>query len=254
MTSKLESELVEASGFKPPKGGYDDRQDHLAALAKLANKLDDKAFDELTDDAANWVTAAIHSIRDKEEIEDFADAEPEDESADEEASEDPAEDGDEEADDGAEPGSDETDPEADAEAESNNEAEEAAEEARAVKRKDGKRAGSAGKAKAAKSTKGNKPAAEPEEAPKKKERITIDRYDNIDGTKDRFGLIIGTKTWEAVQMYEKGCTTAEIKEKLGGRYYNILKILEERGHRVERFPGGKFKVTHADDRKRKGKE
>ena len=73
MTSKLETELVKATGFKPPKGGYGHRQDHLAALARRANDknvLDDDAFDELTDDAANWVTAAIHSIRDKELIED----------------------------------------------------------------------------------------------------------------------------------------------------------------------------------------
>lgn len=254
MTSKLETELVKATGFKPPKGGYDDRQDHLAALARKANDknvLDDDAFDELTDDAANWVTAAIHSIRDKEEIKDFDDAEPEDESTDETDTEDSAEDGSEEADDGAEPGGDETDPEADAEAESENEAEEAAADAKARKAPKAKAVGS----KSARSTKpASRQKAEPEEAPKKKERITTTRYDNIDGSKDKFGLVIGTKTWEAVQMYEKGTTTAEIKEKLGGRYYNILKILEERGHRVERFPGGKFKVTHSTDRKRKVKE
>jgi hypothetical protein len=231
VTSKLETELVKASGFKPPKGGYKERQDHLAALARLANKLTDKQFDELSDDAANWVTATIHSIRDQEEIKDFDDADEETESADEAD------------DDGAG-----TDHEDDAEAESENEAKEATQDKKASRTK----------AVASKSAKSAKPSpkqrAEPEEAPKKKERITTTRYDNIDGSKDKFGLVIGTKTWEAVQMYEKGCTTAEIKDKLGGRYYNILKILEKRGHRVERFPGGKFKVTHAEDRKRKAKE
>jgi len=79
-------------------------------------------------------------------------------------------------------------------------------------------------------------------------------YTEIPGTKDRYGLYIGTKTHDAVMMYEKGCTTAELRDKLDGRFYNILRILEGKGHHVERFPGGIFKITHKEDLAKKGKK
>lgn len=240
----LEQELTKAAKYKPVS--QHDRQDHLAALARAANKLTDDQFDKLSDKAANWVSAAIKALNAKDEIEDFEDAEPADENPGEEGNEASAEDSSEEASDGTKPGSGEDYPEFDAKAESDNEAKEAAEDARSAKSTKPKV-----RAEAKKPPK--KATETAEEAPKKKERITTTRYDNLDGSKDRYGLVKGTKTWEAVQMYEKGCTTAQIKKTLGGRYYNILKVLEERGHRVERFPGGKFLVTHRDDLEAKKK-
>jgi len=261
--SEIENELTKASGFKPPKSGYDDRQDHLAALARLSNKMTDAEFDELSNEAANWVSAAIKALNAKTEIEEFEDA-------DEDTGEEPDEAGGDEADtdsdtettgaddgDGSEddPGTDEA-----AEAEADAEAEEAAQDKKTRTTKPvGKKGVRAGKGKAA------------EEAPPKPLKIpggksipgkvnsTTKRpteardYTEIPGTKDRYGLYIGTKTHDAVMMYEKGCTTAELRDKLDGRFYNILKILEGKGHYVERFPGGIFKITHKDDIK-KGKK
>jgi hypothetical protein len=222
----LEKELIEAAKFKPMS--QHDRQDHLAALARASNKLTDDQFDKLSDEAANWVSSAIKALNAKDEIEEFEDAEPESEEPDEAGDDAASESGDDEAAGADDNDSADADPEDDAEAESENEAAEAAADAKAAKGNNKNKHKVPMAANTAKKAKGK----EPEEAPKKKERITVTRYDNIDGSK---------------QMYVKGCTTTEIKEQLGGRYYNILKILEERGHRVERFPGGKFLVTHRED-------
>lgn len=205
MTSVVETELTKATFFKPPKGGYDDRQDHLAALARAAAKLSDEKFDELTDDAANWVSTAVKALNNKAEITDFKDAEVDEEAA------------------------------AEASAESDNEAEEAAAEA--------------------KPKKGSKKVAEAKEPKKpekvtnkvKKEKVIVDRYDNLTGERDRYGIVMGTKTHDAILLYEKGITTGELKEKLNGRFYNILKTLSEKGHRVEKLPGGIVKLTHLED-------
>jgi len=72
-------------------------------------------------------------------------------------------------------------------------------------------------------------------------------YDAIDGTRDRFGIIKGTKTAEAVRMYSKGCTSRDIIAALGARYYNILRKLESEGHVVEKKPGGFWTLIHKDD-------
>jgi hypothetical protein len=111
------------------------------------------------------------------------------------------------------------------------------------------------------------PDAEPAKGPKPKKakekikekvkpKITKSPKDYlvITGDKDRFGVILGTKTHEAVKMYVKGTTQNQIVEALGSRYYNILGRLAQEGHRVEKLPGGVWKVTHRDDlTKKKGK-
>jgi hypothetical protein len=79
---------------------------------------------------------------------------------------------------------------------------------------------------------------------------TPTRYDDLTGEKDRFGVVIGTKTHEAVKMYEAGTTAKELYEKLEGRFYNILSKLQSDGHMVEKLAGGLWKLTHKDDLKK----
>lgn len=248
MPSKVEMELIQATKFRMPKGGYPERQDYLAALAKATKGMTDADYDELTDPAAEWVKATIDSIRAGTEIEDFEDAVVEEsEDTDETSADEDPDDGDDEAA-GADDGdSTADDPEADAVAESDNEAEEAAQEARSAKPK--QRSGNKGNAVAtSKAKSGGKaaPSAPEAKAPSKKKK-EVSRYDSVTGAKDRYGCIVGTKTADAVAMYEEGATSAQIGKKLGGRFYNILRALEEKGHQVERLPGGVFRLTHVED-------
>jgi hypothetical protein len=84
-------------------------------------------------------------------------------------------------------------------------------------------------------------------APRGKGGHTITPYDNLTGEKDRFGLFIGTKTQQAVALYEKGATCKQVEMELAGRHRNILKRLALDGHRVEKLEGGVYKITHRDD-------
>jgi hypothetical protein len=247
VTSKLENELIKKTKFEAPKGGYDDRQDHLAALARTGNKLTDAQFDKLTDDAANWVTDAIKALNGKREIEEFSDYKDDEagESADEAGDDEASASGDDEATEADDSDGAEADSGDDADAESENEAAEAAADAKSAKRKTAKKAGATDK-------KPEKPLRE--NSPNKRPKLRD--YSGVDAAKkDRFGVVIGTKTHDAIKMYEVGCTSTEIKKELDGRFYNILKVMEDKGHRVERFPGGKFKLTHREDLpKAKGKK
>jgi hypothetical protein len=199
MPNDIENELIEATKFRTPPGGYSARQDHLGGLARAANKLTDDQFDELTDDAANWVSSAIKALNGKAEIPEFDDYK-----AAEEAGSEIEEEG----------------------------AETKTARSKTPKKKDAQEV-------IAKPSK-LKPSG-------KKQKVSETRYDNLTGERNRYGIIVGTKTHEAILLYEEGITSAGIKEKLGGRFYNILKTLEEKGHRVERLPGGVFKLTHAED-------
>lgn len=72
-------------------------------------------------------------------------------------------------------------------------------------------------------------------------------YDILTGEKDRYGIIVGTKTHDAVEMYERGTSAKEILQATGGRHYNILKKLEKDGHRVVKLAKHRFRLTHKDD-------
>ncbi len=255
MTGKLEKELIKATKFQPPKGGYKDRQDELAALARLGSKLPDDDFDDLSDEAGNWVNGAVKAIMAKDTIKDFTDdarkasKDDAEEARDAEAGEDAEEQKPEDSDDSS--GSDPDDGlrEADAQAEADNEAEEAREAALPVK----------GKAvkfnKGGNPRKGGRPKADPEKVRKSIEKLASakelegvkTRYDDVTGEMDRYGVMINTKTHDAVLMYEKGTTSKGLTDKLGGRFYNILRKLSEQGHLVERSPEGVFTLTHRDD-------
>lgn len=72
-------------------------------------------------------------------------------------------------------------------------------------------------------------------------------YDRLSGAKDKWGLYEGTQTSKAAALYEQGCTVKHVTDVLGGKHRNVLTKLAEFGHRVEKLPGGVYKVTHKDN-------
>jgi hypothetical protein len=228
----VEDELLKVSQFKKKTKGksFEDRQDYLASLLKVidSNVTDDQ-YDNLSDEAVDWHKAAADAMNAQEEIPDFEELKGEETDSDAEETEAEAteaggeEDGEGGSDnDRAEPESVESDP----------------------KPKSGAK-GKAAKVKApAKAPAAGKPPGKPA-------RKSPD-YTSLTGEKDRFGVVKGTKTAEAVAMYVKGVTAKQITDELGGRYYNILTRLTKEGHRVEKLADNVWKLTHKDDLK-KGK-
>ncbi len=201
MTSEVEQELLKAVGskFKPPKKA--DRQDYLAALVQAVIRLSDAHYDELSDEADQWQTAAVEALNNKSNIPEF-DGEGNDQ--------------------GDETQAEEADPEAEEvqEVEAESEIEEEPEPPKAKKAK------TASKPKKAKET-----------------DLPPPPYNRITGKKSKFGIYEGTKTAQAVAMYERGATVREVTEAMKGRHYNILKKLAQAGHKLEKLGGGVFKIT-----------
>ncbi len=242
--SSVEKELAKITKVKVDK--YEDRQDFLAAILKAMEKLTDDEFDNLSDAAAEWHTKkAVPAFVKKKDIPDFVEAKepPAEEATEVEEDADAEVEGTEEAD----PTDD--NPEDDAEAESANEAAEAEADAKASKKKGKEKPTSKAKAKAkAPEEDAEETTDEVEDKPKGKtppSKIRAD-YSKVTGEKDRFGITKGTKTSDAVALYEKGATAPEILDALGGRFYNVLTKLAKEGHKVEN-KGGKWKLTHKDD-------
>jgi len=235
MVSKIETSIIKATGFKVPDHGYLERQDYLAALIRAVAKLSDAKYDDLTDDndVLVWVLKGTKALNAKQEIDDFTD-DLEGEEADDESAE------------GTE---DDEAEEAEAEA-ATQEADEAPEDEEPEPKphviKEG-RPRNPPKPKLTKAEKEAAAAAEAKKAPPKGTKL-VTRYDNLDPkNKNRYGVVVGTKTDDAIKMYERGTTSVEIQKELGGRYYNILRTLTEAGHLVERDGNGIFKLTHKDD-------
>ena len=65
-------------------------------------------------------------------------------------------------------------------------------------------------------------------------------------SKDKYGYRLGSKTSEVIAMFEAGAKMADIKQRFGSPHYNVLKALQQAGHKVSR-EGGNFKLTHKDD-------
>lgn len=82
----------------------------------------------------------------------------------------------------------------------------------------------------------------------------VPQYTKLDGKKNRYGIIIGTKRDHAIKMFEQGVRMREVDRVCGDEFYNMLKQLKKEGHRVEKLQYGELKLTHRDDLpKRKGK-
>lgn len=280
---KIEQEILDVTGFNGKK--YKKRQDYLAALVQEADDIDSEAFDDMSDEATDWINAGTEALRKKREIPEFETAKeetdeeeeageadddaPVDEAeADDTGSADPAEEPEVEEDEeeaesteatNGNNGTQSDEPDQEVDDEQAGHRESAAEvepdedaEATPTPKKRGRPKGSTNK----QAKNAGSPAPGPDEAPsaKVKKAKRKSPMDYATAPKDRYGVAIGTDTHKAVLMYEKGTTSRELKEKLGGRYYNILTKLAENGHLVEKLPDGVFKVTHKDDRGKKGKK
>jgi len=230
MSAAVEKEVSAITKLKVTQ--YDDRQDFLAAVARALDKVKEDIYDNLSEEAYQWHKAAADALVAKEELPDFdgslpseaEEAEDAPEPADDDDSTDSADDDGDNADD---------DPE--------NDEGESEETEPAPKSK--------GKGKPAKPKTETTPAKPAKKT--KPEKVKGPRKSDVDYTKltgelDRYGITKGTKTAQAIEMYEKGATSKEINEKLEGRYYNILTKLQAEGHLVEKKDGA-FKLTHKDD-------
>ena len=56
----------------------------------------------------------------------------------------------------------------------------------------------------------------------------------------------GSKNSQALKFFERGATAAEVKQKMGGTYYNILGRCVAQGHKMEK-EGHIIKLTHKND-------
>ena len=90
MASKIETELLEATGLRAKKS--EDREDFLKRMTKaVASKtFPEEKWDDLSEEAQNWANDAAEALQAKKEIPDFPDAEPEDEAEGDEPEEDEA--------------------------------------------------------------------------------------------------------------------------------------------------------------------
>lgn len=220
-TTSMEAELVKITKFKGAK--YPKRQDYLAALLVAIDKLTNDDYDNLTDEAVAWHQRAVPAMEAKDPIPDFTETE--------EAETEEAESGDEHS------GSEEV-------MAGEEEAGAPVEEEAATSSGQNDRSNGSGAEETGKTAKSKKKAKVAPTA--KGTKITPD-YTTLTGEKDRYGITIGTKSHEALKMYEKGTTGAQIMEALGGRHYNVLKKLMQDGHRVEKLENGFWRLTHKDD-------
>lgn len=241
--SDIEKELLKATKIKKDQFGKDP-QKYFAAIIRASMKVHKDVFDALSDEAADWINNGVEAMNKKDEIDNFPDAEEVEEADSVEETEDEGT-----ADDDS-PASDD-DADAPVATENADDAElvesDAEDEPEPVKPK-GKGKGKPAKPEKVVKAKPEKPAKakKPEKAPS--------RYSEITGEKDKFGVIKGTKTHDAVMLYEKGATAKQISEETGGRFYNILTKLTKAGHKVEKLDGGVWKLTHKDEVvKKKGK-
>lgn len=240
--SEVEQELVKITGFKSP-GKKTSRQDYLAGLARAVSALSDDDFDNVSNEAAAWHEAAVDAMNDEKDLPEFDELETEEPDEDQEEQSDDEAESENEAEEAAEDAavsSEEDEPEG--ESESEEEAEEPEPEPKPKTKKAAN--GVAGKTIAASKT--------PKKAPEAKAKGDP-RYDKLTGEKNRYGIIIGTKTHDALMLYEKGTTAAQLNEEVGGRFYNVLTRMKAEGHKVEKREGGIWKLTHKDDLKKKAK-
>jgi hypothetical protein len=237
----IERELIDITGFKA-KGKFADRQEYLRAILNASSKLSEDDFDALTDETAEWANSAVAAFNSKDDLPDF------DESADHDPETGEVDDEDEAEDEAAEETDDEedessSDDEEDDHQDVDTDDEEEAEEEKPAKKSSKK---ATVKVPPKKPVKAEKPAkAEKAEKPEKiAPKKPAPRHDE-DVVLDKFGAMSGSKNSQALHMFEKGATTKEVKDKIGGTYYNILKRAVEAGHKVTK-DGAVITLTHKD--------
>ena len=203
----IEAELVKATKFR---GKYDERQDYLAALLHaIDSKLSNDDYDNLSDEAVKWHHAAVKAHETQEDIPDF---EGEAEEADKLPLTDPRH-----PIQRPEP-EDEIGPVEDEPPEPVAELEEAEEKPKPVKK-----------------------VVHPIGSSKRPD------YTKVTGDKDKWGIVKGTLTSRALEMYEQGCTAKQLLDELGGRHYNILKKMVKEGHQLSKTELGVWTLKHKDN-------
>jgi hypothetical protein len=240
----IEREIIEVTEIKLRKK-FDNRQDYLGSLLEAANKLDDDDFESLTQEAADWYNAAVQAFNVKKDIPDFDETSggPEDdEEAEEEA--------DEEAE-GDEADSDDDEVEAAEDAAPEENAEEAADDSGDEPKPVAPKAPAKKVAKAKEKAPPKKTItkATPKAAPKKAAKPA----DDEEVVLDKWGCMEGSKNSQALAMFEKGATAAEVKDAIGGTYYNVLKKMVKDGHKMDK-EGHIIKLTHKDAAKAPSKK
>lgn len=229
----FEQQFVDTVRFDKEVDDFRDRQDYLAAILRKGDQWfvkHSKAFDGLPEELADWFNEGIDKLNAKDEIDEFPDyveealeeTEAEAEAEEVETTDEEGENGSVGATPSSETGVGEGVAAGDNEERGNGVPVEPVHEG---------------------GTEGDPP---PVKGKGKRLRPPPRNYIDLTGEKDRFGIIKGTKTSDAMAMFEKGATAREIDEKIGGRFYNKLNALAKEGHQVVRN-GDVFKLTHKDD-------
>lgn len=224
----IERDLIKASGYKAQRK-FADRQDYLKSILNAVSKLEDDDFNVLTDEVADWVNAAVEAVNSKDDIPDFDEKVTPDDEDDPETEDAAVAD----SEDGADDDEDDDD--------SSNDDDEPADDVADVQAVD--------EQPEEKPAKKVKKPAKPVKAALSKKPIKGQRppqFDQGDVVLDKWGSMDGSKNSQALTMFEKGATSKEVKEVLGGTYYNILKKVVKAGHTLEK-KGSMIKVTHSDD-------
>lgn len=228
----VERELIKVTGYKAQRK-FDDRQDYLKSILNSVMKLTDDDFDSLSDDAATWANSAVemHNSKNGGELPDFDEAEAVDDT---EGDDDTEAEGSE--DDEPEDDVEGTEDDAETEDEPSDEPDEEADEPEEKPTKKSKaKTKAAPPEKPAKAK--EKPASaklpKPPKKPKNEEDVVLDKW----------GCMEGSKNSQALNLFEKGATTKEVKDKIGGTYYNILGKMVEKGHKMSK-DGAIITLTH----------
>lgn len=255
----IERELIKVTGYKA-RTKFSDRQDYLSSILNAVSKLDDDDFDNLSDEAAEWANAAVEAKNSKEsEIPDFdeigsASEDEADDDADSEADEADDDSGDDdEADDASDDDTDSDDDDDDSEDDEDTDEESAADDEPESDDDEDEDEPEEKPAKKAVSKKAAKPDPAPKLKPppkprKEKPKERKPHHTDEDVVLDKWGCMEGSKNSQALGLFEKGATAAEVKEKLGGTYYNIMKKMVADGHTIEK-EGAVIKIIHKDAKK-----
>lgn len=224
----IERELIDATEYKA-RQKYANRQDYLKSILNAVAKLTDDDFDTLSDETARWVNSAVEAHNSKnEEIVDFDELAPEDDG---EELEDETE---EDLDHYAETG--EVSEDAELPHDENTDAEDEEPPLLKILKEKPKTKKSGKLAKQVPSPERKKT---PKPAPKTAPAVDNDE----DVVLDKWGCMEGSKNSQALVLFEQGATAAEVKQKLGGTYYNILARCAANGHKMEK-EGHIIKLTH----------
>lgn len=234
---EIEREIIKVTGYKV-KRKFSDREDYLKSLLNDAMKLSDDDFDNMTDEAAAWINAAVDahnsksdSIPDFDEVDEVEASEDDENEPDDESESDSDESDESENEDPEEASEDEA---LEDEPEAEEAIDEPVDEDEPAPKPTKKKVAAKEKAPKVPPKVQAKPKVEPKRSPKTEDAVL-----------DKWSCIEGSKNSQALAMFERGATTKEVKEELHGTYYNLLKRMEQNGHKLEK-EGAVIKLTHKD--------